>query len=140
VDLDLRVEAGEAKLGSSRGEKASEELIVPATKKGLAAIVDHYDGGAGALHPALRADPPGEEALPGKEADGQVSAETCATRSTSSRRRRRSSAPLSLSAPRAEGTDIDIHVYDDAWKEVAKSTGDACEEQVILSPSRGDRW
>jgi hypothetical protein len=142
VDLDLRLEAGEAKMGSSRGDKAYEELVVPATKKGLQAVVDHYDGEPARF--TLRCVPilPAKKLALGKTAEtGNVSAEGVRYAIHELPATPTKFCTVSLSAARApEGTDIDIHVYDDDWKELVKSTGDACDEQVILSPSRDARW
>lgn len=142
VDLDLRIEAGEAKLGSSRGDKAYEELVVPATKKGLAAIVDHYDGAPDARF-TLRCIPilPEKKLALGKEpATGSLSADGARYAMHELPATGTKFCILDLAGQGPEGTDIDLHIYDDDWREVAKSTGDACEEQVILSPSREARW
>lgn len=140
VDLDLRVEAEGKKLGVSRGEDASEEVFVPA-RKGLTAVVDHYDGPASGF--TLRCEPVsvGRRLAPGKSAQGQGHADDARYSVHELPSIPSKFVAVELEAPGAgEGVDLDLHVYDGDWKEVATSTGDAAAERVVLSPSREARW
>lgn len=140
VDLDLRVEAEGKKLGASRGEAASEELLVPA-RKGLTAVIDHYDGAASKF--TLRCEPVAlaRRLAPGKSTPGQANAAQARFSVHELPAMASKFCALELEAPgAAEGVDLDLYVYDDDWREVARSTGDAAEERVVLSPSRASRW
>jgi hypothetical protein len=140
VDLDLRLEAEGKKLGSSRGEEASEELLVPA-RKGLTAVVDHYDGRPSGF--TLRCEPisAARRLAPGKSAAGQANADGAPYAVHELPAMASKFCAVALEAPGAgEDVDLDLHVYDADWKELAKSTGDAAAERVVLSPSRAARW
>lgn len=140
VDLDLRVEVAGKRVAGSRGEEASEEVLVPASED-LAAIVDHHDGPASGF--TLRCEPvaAGKRLGPGKQVEGRGDADGAPWAIHELPPASARFHLLTLEAPgAAEGVDLDLHVYDAAWKELARSTEEACDEQVVLSPSRAARW
>lgn len=140
VDLDLRVEAGGKKLGASRGEQASEELLVPALK-GLTATIDHYDGPACGFTLRCEAVTPAKRLSLGKEVEHRAGAGAAAWQVHELPATGAKFCQVSLEAPGAgEGVDLDLYVYDAGWKELGSSAGETADEQVVLSPSREARW
>ncbi len=140
VDLDLRVEAAGKKLAASQGEQADEEVLVPALKH-LRAIVDHHDGPASGF--TLRCAPvaPAKKLALGKAVAHQASAAGAAWQVHELPATGAKFVQVALEAPGAgEGVDLDLYVYDAAWKQLAASAGEAADEEVILSPSRDARW
>lgn len=140
VDLDLRVEAGGKRLGTSQGEQADEELLVPAMK-GLTATIDHYDGPATGFTLRCEAVAPAKRLTLGKEVRHRADAAAAAWQVHELPATGTKFCRVELSAPGAdEGVDLDLFVHDAAWRQVAASQGEAADEAVVVSPSREARW
>lgn len=139
VDLDLRAAAGKRAIASSQGDEATEEVLVPATLKGLTAVVSHHDGPKSAFTLQATALAAGKKLAAGKPVEGRVDATGGAWSVHELPASGTTFSVVSLEA-QGEGLDLDLYVYDEDWKPVTKSQEDGAEEVVIVSPSRAARW
>lgn len=139
VDLDLRVESDGRTLAASRGDDADEELLVPALK-GLKAVVDHQGGPRTGFTLRLEPVTPGKKLVLGKSTGGEADAGGAPFAVHELPATGTKFCAVTLEADAGEGVDLDLHVYDQAWRELTSSTGEDCDEEVVLSPGREARW
>src|SRR5688500_6027074 len=142
VDLDLRVATGDRAVGASQGQEAAEVVLVPATLKDLTAVVSHHDGPRTGFTVSAAPLAAGKKLALNKQLDGEVDAlgGAFAVHELPASSSKFSLVSLGVTEDAREGVDLDLYVYDEAWKLVAKSQGEAADEQAILSPSRDARW
>ncbi|MCO5169944.1 MAG: caspase family protein [Planctomycetes bacterium] len=140
ADLDLRVVSDGRALAVSRGEGGDEEVLVAALK-GLRAVVDHVDGPRTAFSLRLEPVAPGRKLVLGKSTAGEVDAARAPFAVHELPATGTKFCAVSLEAAGAgEGVDLDLYVYDQAWRLLTSSTGEEADEEVVLSPGREARW
>jgi Caspase domain len=136
VDLDLRVTSGEDHW-SSRGETASEELLVPVGRN-VELVVDHYAGAAASYQLIATHVSPGDRLRAGRAVEGTVDASQM--RYSVHELGSVSSFTQSVLDSTTRGVDLDLYLYDEQFNLLQSSTSETAHESFILPPSRDDRY